>query len=259
MTFLRTTLFLLVISQFAVAPSAIDTQPPFLIVGVEINVESDVASAINVRDLEHFVVAQLLASRVERVLPSSSVGEIEPTEAYVLTLTIEQLEEASRPRWKWSDRRYVDDDMLHLELSLTLTRADGAIAGCLRDIRDYRAEDFGRFTEVEPVRAVVFQGAVKLTNRFVSAATEGDFGEALRSIQRSETPADFINDWQELPLEWKFLSVVAAGLLSIFLAGIFVHLLFIASRVASFVLFPRGLHRQPAAYVLDQDDEESGS
>jgi len=60
-------------------------------------------------------------------------------DAYALALSIEQLEEAWRPRWDWSERRYVDDDLLHVEMSLTLVRTqDDATVGGLYDIHDYR-------------------------------------------------------------------------------------------------------------------------
>ena len=262
MTFVRTTLFIVLLSQFAVSPTATDAKSPFLIIEAATNVEGGIGSAFDVRDLEHFVVAQFLRQRVEGVVPSSSAEDLQPgdgSDVYVLTLTVEQLEEASRPRWDWADRRYVDEEMLHLEVSLVLTHGEGgATVGTLHDIRDYRAEDFGSFAQPQAVRAVVYQAATKLADRFVSAASNGGFGETLRSIQRSETPADLVNDWQELPLEWKLLSAMAAALLFVFLFGISVRFLLFASRLASCVLLPRG--RRPPAYVLaDDDDEKFGS
>ena len=118
------------------------------------------------RDLDHFLVHELIRRRVETVVPASSAEDLDSgdiPDVYTLTLSIEQLEEAWRPRWNWGGSRYVDDDVLHLEVSVALAHGgDDASVGGLYDIHDYRAEDYGPFSQAQAVRAVVYEETSKL-------------------------------------------------------------------------------------------------
>jgi hypothetical protein len=115
--FLRRTAFVLVFTQLAVAPSMpLAKKPPLLQVEAASSVEGDIAAAVNVRDIERFVVAELIRRRVVIVVPSSSAEDLDTSDApavYLLTLSIEQMEQAWRPQWNWAERRYMDDEQLH--------------------------------------------------------------------------------------------------------------------------------------------------
>jgi hypothetical protein len=216
---------------------------PLLLVSVTANESSAPASALDLDDLEHFVVSRLTDERVVLVLPASSVelGEGEDTDIHVLEFSVEQLEEAARPRWDWIQHAYVDDDVLHVEMTFALKHAapDVRPIGGLYFIRDYRADDYGSFSRPQAVRAVVYEAAANLTDEFVRAAANGEFGESFRSIQRPAAPSDFVAEWQELSPGWKLTSTVTALVVMLLLIGLMIRILFGMARVFYYVLVPR--------------------
>jgi hypothetical protein len=233
-----------------IAPANRDLGSPGLVVTATSSVHNEVASALNLRDIEHYVVAELIHHRVENVVPASSLASSLsslPADTYQIEFSIEQAEEAWRPRWNWTEQRYVDDDVLHLELSITLIRTrDGVIVGGLYDIHDYRAEDFGSFSTPQAVRAAAYKAASKLADDFVLASTQGEFGERLRTIQRADTPADVVNDWSELSADWKFATALIAVVVFILLLGLAIRIVYAILHITYCILVPQSLRPAPA-------------
>ena len=140
--------------------------PPLLIVRATVGVSTEPAQAIDARDLEHYLVSILIDERVGMVIPASSVDpkDSDIAGAYVLDLAVEELDESQRPGWDWGDGAYVDDNVLHVEVSLALGKAgdeNEATAG-LYDIHDYRAAEFGPFSRPQSVRAAVYKAAASI-------------------------------------------------------------------------------------------------
>jgi len=233
-----------------IAPANREVGPPGLVIAATTNVQNEVTAALNLRDIEHYVVAELIRHRVENVVPASSLARSQashPADTYQLEFSIEQAEEAWRPRWNWTEKRYVDDDVLHLELSIAVIRTrDGVIVGGMYDIHDYRGEDYGPFSTPQAVRAAVYKAASKLADEFVLTATQGEFGERIRTIQRADTPADLVNDWSELSSDWKFATAVLAVFVFILLLGLAIRIVYAVFHITYCILVPRSLRLAPA-------------
>ncbi len=211
---LRTILALasIVLTSFTPALAGDNTQQSepekLLAVSVTITPQNAVSEALNARDLEHFVVSDLKRHRIASV-PDSSVEDTLDTDdgVYALDLFIDQAEIAQRPRWDWVDRRYRDDEILHLELSLVVTRlSDREQLGSLNLYRDYRAEDYGRFSSPQAVRGAVYEAVTDLSSQFADGVSKGDFGAEIGTFQHPFAPADAYDLWQESSPREKVLS-----------------------------------------------------
>lgn len=108
--------------------------------------DNQIAQALDAKDLERFFVSELKPGRIT-ALPLTSIDDPEEIEGlYVLEVSIDQADTAQRPIWNWVDKRYRDDEILHLELSLSVTRFSDKSLGSLYYSRDYRAADYGIFS-----------------------------------------------------------------------------------------------------------------
>lgn len=237
--------FLLI--QHATPPLPDDA--PLLVVKAVANDSAGPTQVVDLRDLERYIVATLIRDRVGLVLPASSMGrdDIASADAFVLEFTVEQLEEAWRPRWEWSRQAYGDEDVLHVEVSIALkpTDGEGGAIGGLYDIHDYRAEDFGSFSRPQAVRGALYKAAADLTDEFVRAAMEGEMGEKFSAIQHPTTLADLERDWDELSFEWKFTSAAAGAFIGLLLLSVAMHLLVTIARLANCIVVPPSLRNQP--------------
>ncbi len=239
---------LIILATLLATPANHGPGPPQLVVAANSQVENDVTAALDFRDLEHYLVFELQSVRVDNVVPASTLERSEndpaPAGGYLLEFFIEEAEIAVRPRWNWSEERFTDDPILHLEVSLTLTR-DEKTLGRLYDIHDYRAKDYGAFASPHAVRGATYHAAANLVDKFVRGALNGEFGGALASIARSDTPADLLHDWNELSPRPKLVTAVFAVLIGVLVLGLAIRLVYAILQLTYRILVPRRF-REPA-------------
>ena len=226
---------------------------PLLLVRATVGVSTDPARAIDARDLERYIVSILRDERIGQVVPFSSVDlkESDVADAYILDVTVEELDLAQRPRWDWSDGAYVDDNVLHVEVSLALGKMgdeDEAIAG-LYDIHDYRALEFGSFSRPQSVRAAVFQAAASIEGDFLDASAQGEFGENFR---RPSWPTDLLKVWNQLSPLWKAIGAFAGGLILACVLGLSFRMILLFVRLLYYIAVPRSL--RPPSYLPPESD-----
>ncbi|MDT8067965.1 MAG: hypothetical protein ROO76_07325 [Terriglobia bacterium] len=249
-----------------------------LAVSVTITPQNAVAEALDARDLEHFVVTDLKRHRISSV-PDSSVEDTLDSDdgVYAVDLFIDQAEIAQRPRWDWFDHQYRDDEILHLELSLVVTRlSDREQLGSLNLYRDYQAEEYGRFLSPQAVRGAVYEAVTNLSAQFSDGVSKGDFGAEIGNFQHPFAPADAFDLWHESSLGEKVLSglvIVVTLVVSIALACAIFGAFFSwlarlcgLSRPAPQIVYvdhrPRGLKTRKPPTVLegyeppDEEDED---
>ncbi len=248
---------ILLASLLLVAPAIQGPGPPGIVVIATTAIRDQANAALDLRDLEHYLVQCLIDRRVEKVVAASSVARqiTHSADSYLLELSIDEAERAARPRWQWTEHRFRDDAILHLELSVTVTRLkDSAIVGGLYDTRDFRAEDYGDFSRPEAVRGATYEAAADLMDDFVLAASTGYFGPGLTSIKRPEAPPDLLHNWGKLPPDWKVFSVFAVVFVFIVALGIAVRLAYALARLIFWVLVPPGLRRKPVVPLAEEED-----
>lgn len=113
-------------------------------------------------------------------------------------------------------------------------------------MRDFRAEDYGDFSTPQAVRGAAYKAAADLVDEFILAASGGEFGDGLRTIQRPETPADVVHEWGELSTEWKIACVIGAVFAFILALGLAIRLVCAVARLIYVILVPRSLRNEPA-------------
>jgi len=240
---------LIVLSSFLLSANH-GPGPPALVVAATSEVNNNVTGNLNFRDLEHYLVAEFLSRRVENVVPLSTLERSQTPPhpgSYIVEFSIEEADTAVRPRWDWTERRFTDDGILHLEVSLTLRRArDDAVVGGLYEIHDYRAQDYGNFSTPQAVRGATYQAAASLLDEFVQAASHGEFGEALATIERPDTLYDLVHDWTELSPESKVATAALTLVAAIVALGIAIRIILAVLRLIYKILVPSDL-RPPVA------------
>ena len=180
-TFFRIVVALLLGSSLAYAgetPNPVQPEEKTLAVSVTALDDNKIAEAFDLRDLEHFIVSKLKHVQVVAVPFTSIQDSLESDEGvYMVDIGIDEAEIAQRPKWTWTEQRFRDDEILHLELSLSVTRLrDNASLGNLNHSYDYRADDYGRFSSPQAVRGAIYEAVAALSLEFATGVEHGDFG-----------------------------------------------------------------------------------
>lgn len=155
---------------------------------------------------------------------------------------------AKRPQWDWGECAYLEDEVLHVEVSLALERAgDEDEAAALYNIRDYRAEDLGPFSRPKSVRAAVYRAASGIAHNFVSAASRGKFGEEFRSIRRPLSSDDLRREWAGLWPQCKAVAAAVGALMLGCMLGLALRTVLLFLRLLYCIAVPRSL--RPPSYL----------
>ena len=221
--------------------------------------ENKVAEVLNLPDLEHFLVSELKRKRFAAIALTSIQGSLEDDESvYVVEVGIDQAEIAQRPVWNWMDKRFLDDEILHLELSLSVTRLkDGESLGSLYHSYDYRAEDYGRFSSPQAIRGAVYEAVAAMSSNFATAIERGDFGGDLESFQHSFAPQDALDLFSQLPTGLEVLLLLVTFLGFVLILGLAYRLLcgilglFVPRRPAPQVMVVRERPRRKVTPALE--------
>lgn len=194
---------LLVLASQARGEVPANPEAPFLVVRVTDKVASDITGALDMRDLERYVVSEFIRRRIENVLPFTSVKDhtVDSSEDLIrVEVTLDQADVATRPLWSFSDGRYKDDEILHVEFSMEVTPGgDPESAVGFHDMRDFRAAEYGHFSSPQALRGAIYEAASTLTEDFAKLAQEGELGDQFRDIQRPYTFKDALAELQGPP------------------------------------------------------------
>jgi hypothetical protein len=198
-------------------------RPPGKILAVSVMAPDDskIAETLDTRDLEHVLVARLKRNRISAIAFTSIEEILDSDEGvYVIDVGIDQADIAQRPQWSWLDKRFRDEEILHLELSLTVTRLEnGEALGYLYRSYDYSAEEYGQFSSPQAMRGAVYESIGALASDFVAGVERGDFGSELDSFRHAFTLEDAFDQWSELSVGLKVALMFVAVLLFILLAA----------------------------------------
>ena len=256
-----------------IATALADESPPVqlaektLVVSITAADRNTVAQALDLRDLEHFAVSELKRRRLAAIAFTSVEESLESTEGpYAAEIGIDQADIAERPKWNRLDQRFLDDEILHLELSLSVTRlADGENLGSLFHAYDYRAEDYGRFSSPQAVRGAAYEAVAALMSDFAAGVERGDFGGDLQQFQHPFALQDALDLFSQLSTAAKVGLVVLVLLLVVLCLGLTFRLLdallglFVPRRPAPQVVIVRQesrFGRRKMSAVLDAPDPE---
>ena len=210
------------------APAYGDQSPPpnqqekFFAVSLTATDESKVVQALDLLDLEHFAVSELKDRRISAAAFTSVEDSLDSDEGvYIVEVGIDEAAIAERPDWSWMEQRFRDDEILHLELSLSVTRSEDAeTLGTLYRTYDYRAEDYGHFSSPQAIRGAVYKAVSALTLAFAVGIVRGDFGSDLDAFHHPFSAQDAFELWDDFSTLAKVGLVFGALLLFVLLLAL---------------------------------------
>ena len=176
--------------QAATITTAAQTTPaiscPILIVRATTPIEKNGEPTLDLTDLERYVAQELAWRTVANVRPSAmvSIPAPAPPGTFLLEISVDALRPAVRSAWKHDENKVKDLTVFTVELSLKVKNAaTGALLQKLVQTVEgtswYGIDDWTMAAK----RALVYQAAETLAERFVDSATDGSFGQALQSVE----------------------------------------------------------------------------
>lgn len=245
---MRRTLSLFLFLALAVLASAQNPDTPFLVVRVTDKVANDISSALDTKDLERYVVSELIRRRIDNVIPFTSAKDrlVDGSEGLVLIdVSLDQADITDRPLWVFSDGRYKDDQILHIEFSVELTpQGDPESAVGFHDMRDFRAAEYGHFSSPQAIKGATYEAVSDLADDFLKLAQEGELGDQFRDMQRPYTFRDAVSELEGPPTARKL--AIAGGVLVVFVVFFLLFIRFIVSTARALA----GIMPRPPATVV---------
>jgi hypothetical protein len=159
---------------------------PILIVWAHTDLPNQGAPTLDVVDLERYFVTRLDARRIENVMRSATVQipNPAPPHMYLLDLRVDVMQPADRTAWDSEHNTYRADPVFNVELSLSVKNLQsGQIVGATREPYEYHFGDYYEANRLEPKRLAIGRAADGLAEHFANLAVNGEFSEALKSIQ----------------------------------------------------------------------------
>lgn len=185
-------------ASFADGPPEMEPARRILAVSVTAPNENPVLKSVDMRDLEHYFVAELQQRRIDATAFTSLQEQDSNAGLYVIDISIDQADVAKRPEWQWWEHRFQDVALLHVEYTLTLTRLeDDKTLGDFHYARDYRGEKFGSFSSPNAIGGAVYESLEALSTAFADSVERGDYGSEITSFQHEFSLADISYFWEQ--------------------------------------------------------------